>query len=85
MKPREKAAAEIREAITRYRRGENIGYDEMAGIILTYHRTILVALERGLSYLDCTRCHHRWPQRKEVAPKQCPACHSPYWDRPRRK
>lgn len=33
----------------------------------------------------CTRCSHGWQQRapEEGRPKQCPACKSPYWDRPR--
>jgi len=83
VKTRDKAAIEIRQAVNRYHRGDAVGYDELAGILLEHHRTILVALERGLSYLRCTRCGHRWPRRKESKPKQCPACHSPYWDRPR--
>lgn len=84
-KRRDKAAAEIREVVNRYQRGEPVHNDEIAGVLLEYHRTILVALERGLSYLACLRCGHRWPQRQEAAPKQCPRCHSPYWARPRKK
>jgi Zn finger protein HypA/HybF involved in hydrogenase expression len=34
----------------------------------------------------CERCDHVWMPREEgVAPKVCPKCKSPYWDRPRRK
>jgi predicted Zn-ribbon and HTH transcriptional regulator len=34
--------------------------------------------------LKCTRCGHEWLRRDLVKlPRQCPACHSPYWDRPR--
>ena len=37
--------------------------------------------------LECTRCSHKWWPRldevgKSVLPKTCPACKSPYWDRP---
>jgi len=32
----------------------------------------------------CERCGHEWaPREKEVTPKVCPKCKSPYWDRPR--
>lgn len=33
---------------------------------------------------QCTRCQHNWIGRKSIPPVQCPACHSPYWMRPRR-
>jgi hypothetical protein len=34
----------------------------------------------------CERCKHEWmPRNKERAPKVCPSCKSPYWDRLRRK
>ena len=32
---------------------------------------------------ECERCKHKWLPRGE-APKVCPKCKSPYWDRPRR-
>ena len=33
----------------------------------------------------CERCSHEWvPREKTHQPKVCPACKSPYWDRPRR-
>jgi len=33
----------------------------------------------------CERCKHVWMPREEgVAPKVCPKCKSPYWDRPRK-
>lgn len=32
----------------------------------------------------CYRCGHEWrPNRIDVAPRVCPSCKSPYWDRPR--
>jgi len=32
----------------------------------------------------CERCGHEWvPRDKDQAPKVCPHCKSPYWDRPR--
>ena len=33
----------------------------------------------------CLRCEHEWPSRLERLPKQCPACRSPYWNRPKVK
>ena len=34
--------------------------------------------------LRCDRCKHEWLPRNgvqaEELPKQCPACHSPYWN-----
>lgn len=33
----------------------------------------------------CHRCGHEWvPREKAQDPRVCPACKSPYWDRPRR-
>ena len=35
-----------------------------------------------LTYVECTRCQHKWvPRKTEI--KCCPKCHSPYWDRER--
>ena len=32
----------------------------------------------------CERCQHEWlPREKDKAPRVCPKCKSPYWDRPR--
>jgi hypothetical protein len=32
----------------------------------------------------CERCGHKWvPIKENAAPKVCPRCKSPYWDRPR--
>jgi len=34
----------------------------------------------------CERCGHEWlPRNKDEAPRVCPKCKSPYWDRPRKK
>jgi len=33
------------------------------------------------SYI-CTRCDWEWIPRTDK-PKNCPGCHSPYWDKPR--
>lgn len=31
----------------------------------------------------CDRCGHTWlPRQHKKKPKNCPACHSPYWDTP---
>ena len=37
--------------------------------------------------LFCFRCYHTWRKRKEDLPKSCPnpKCHSPYWNKPRKK
>jgi len=33
----------------------------------------------------CERCQHKWiPSNKEVQPRVCPKCKSPYWDIPRK-
>ena len=32
----------------------------------------------------CERCGHDWVPRNEPAPRVCPSCKSPYWDRPRK-
>lgn len=33
----------------------------------------------------CERCGHEWiPRDPDEPPRRCPACKSPYWDRPRR-
>lgn len=32
----------------------------------------------------CVRCLHVWLPRISSIPKECPACKSPYWRRPRR-
>lgn len=34
--------------------------------------------------LRCTRCGHNWIPRT-ANPKECPACKSPYWNRPRQR
>lgn len=32
----------------------------------------------------CTRCGHEWVPMRDHAPRVCPSCKSPYWDRERR-
>lgn len=31
--------------------------------------------------LHCLRCGHDWIRRTRTPPKQCPHCHSPYWNK----
>jgi hypothetical protein len=31
----------------------------------------------------CLRCDYQWQPRTSAPPRQCPACHSNYWDTPR--
>ena len=33
----------------------------------------------------CERCKHEWLPRNKEAPRVCPKCKSPYWDKPRKK
>lgn len=33
----------------------------------------------------CDRCGHEWIPRLDAPPTSCPACKSPYWDRPRKR
>src|SRR5437867_3466725 len=33
----------------------------------------------------CERCEHEWVPRGVEEPSVCPACKSPYWNRPRRR
>jgi len=34
---------------------------------------------------ECERCGHQWmPREKDVEPRVCPKCKSPYWNKPRR-
>jgi hypothetical protein len=35
--------------------------------------------------LTCKRCSHTWTPRSKEPPVQCPKCHSPYWNRERKK
>lgn len=37
-----------------------------------------------LPTLKCQRCGNTWIPRTEN-PKNCPKCHSPYWNKPRKK
>ena len=33
--------------------------------------------------LQCNRCNHKWLRRTLTEPKQCPACRSKFWNKPR--
>lgn len=33
----------------------------------------------------CTRCAHQWVPRRDLPPRVCPKCKSPYWNRERRE
>ncbi len=50
-------------------------YDEMDN----FH-SAKVVIER----LTCKRCGHAWIPQQLVAPKNCPKCNSPYWDKPKK-
>jgi len=40
---------------------------------------------KTVSSLFCIRCGHNWLPRKANPPKECPSCHSPYYDKPRKR
>jgi predicted Zn-ribbon and HTH transcriptional regulator len=40
--------------------------------------------EVTLKGYKCERCGHVWLPKEQEAPRVCPKCKSPYWDRPRR-
>lgn len=42
-------------------------------------------MTRDSNIVCCTRCYHAWKRRKKTPPKQCPKCHSPYWNAPKKK
>ena len=33
----------------------------------------------------CERCKHIWESRIKTIPKYCPACKSPYWNKPKKE
>lgn len=35
--------------------------------------------------LFCFRCYHTWKRRRDLCPRFCPKCKSPYWNRPRKR
>jgi len=42
-----------------------------------------MSTETEIAVRECMRCHHRWVPRQMRPPRQCPECHSPYWQMPR--
>lgn len=34
---------------------------------------------------QCGRCSHKWVPRGSEMPTSCPSCHSPYWNKPRKR
>ena len=38
-----------------------------------------MSTETEIAVRECMRCHHRWVPRQAKPPRQCPECHSPYW------
>ncbi|MEK6863654.1 MAG: Fic family protein [Nanoarchaeota archaeon] len=42
-------------------------------------------IKNDIIRLFCFRCYHTWKKRIEAAPKYCPKCKTPYWNRPRKK
>jgi len=45
----------------------------------------MAKVKRTVVAFICERCGHEWlPRDPDDPPRRCPACKSPYWDRPRR-
>jgi death-on-curing protein len=43
-------------------------------------------MDKNDDTLFCFRCYHTWKKRIKSRPsKLCPRCHSPYWNKPRKK
>jgi DNA-directed RNA polymerase subunit RPC12/RpoP len=38
-----------------------------------------------INIYNCLRCKHEWAGRLDRAPKVCPKCKSPYWNKPKWK
>jgi len=34
---------------------------------------------------ECLRCGHKWYRRSPAKPVVCPGCHTPYWDKEKKK
>jgi len=41
----------------------------------------MAGVEVMIKELACLRCGHRWLPNSENAPRVCPLCHSPYWNK----
>ena len=56
-----------------------------SALTLYVYRNIVTSMstETRLTVRECMRCHHRWLPRQSSLPRQCPKCHSPYWQTPR--
>ena len=62
-------------------------YSFIVGITveLIYLKVYMLTMgEVTLKGYKCERCGHVWLPKEQGAPKVCPHCKSPYWDRPRR-
>lgn len=67
-----KAAREIIDATDRYLAGQPVGYDELAGIIMEYRRTIVGALTQRPCW--CERCERLVIPREDKGDDLCPHC-----------
>lgn len=47
-------------------------------------RPVCPACRTPVTRYRCIRCDHEWNPAKDVPPKVCPSCKSPYWNRARR-
>ncbi len=77
--PLPKTVEKLRERYRQLKEARLVIEEEMRAIAATHHD---LADVRNFS---CLRCHHNWTPKKNMVsdPKQCPACHSTYWNRPR--
>ena len=44
----------------------------------------MAKIQITLDGYKCERCTYEWVARKKDYPRVCPACKSPYWDKPRK-
>ncbi len=77
--PLPKTVDKLRERYRQLKEAKAVIEEEMKAILSTHH-------DMGeLRKFTCYRCHHTWePKINRITdPKQCPNCHSSYWNRPK--
>jgi len=58
----------------------------MSNFKYAYPDSVVMAIEEMVvKKCICERCGHEWITRSKEAPRVCPKCKSPYWDKPRKK
>jgi predicted Zn-ribbon and HTH transcriptional regulator len=57
---------------------------QIADLYQDFEAWLVMEKPPSLPSFTCLRCGHTWNPRQERAPRICPRCKTPYWDRPRR-